>query len=289
MFFLSFLVALAAPVTVPSTRVTLDPPAGFELSQQFPGFTDGALGSITVAEMLNVPRSEMQALLTPDAIASKGMKELERAADAGAVLIHVEQTVQSVSVEKWMRIDGDDENTVMVVATVAKGDPRISALRTALETVELAPAASREVPASIRYGITPGGGLQQAGTFGSMQMFTLEGKKPPLPDGEPRFMSGPSLNAVDLSDVPAFARLRLSQLPFENPRNIDLKEVEVDGRPGIELTALATHPDTRVDRVIYQLVLPDENGTYFIAVGIGANRKELGVFRGMAHSLRFGG
>ena len=114
MFFLSLLAALAAPTTVPATRVTLDPPDGFVLSEQFTGFTDGGTGSILVTELRNVPVGEMVGQLTPEAIASKGMKEVERIRDGAAVLLRVEQSVSGLTVEKWMRIDGDDQSTIMV-------------------------------------------------------------------------------------------------------------------------------------------------------------------------------
>ncbi|MCA9569833.1 MAG: hypothetical protein KC656_18440 [Myxococcales bacterium] len=283
----TLVMAFAAPTLVPQTRVTLDPPEGFVLSEQFPGFTDGAMASIAVTELRNVPASDLAPEMTAEALATKGMKELERAQVGGATLIRVEQTVQGVTVEKWMAIQGDEGSTVFVVGTMPAGDARLPSLRKALETVTLAELTSADVPEGMKYAITPGGGLAQAGTMGNMQMFTLGGKGPPLPDDEPRFMAGPSMGAADVEDLEAFARARLAGLPFEKARNVQVERVTVAGREGVELQALATHPKTRVDRMIYQLVLPGSGGTYFIAVGIGADRKEWKVFQEMGRSLRF--
>jgi hypothetical protein len=284
MSILLILAAWAAPTAVSGTSVVLDPPEGFEVSTRFPGFTDGELGSIMVTE-LPVPRDEMAAELTAEAIASKGMKELSREVDDGVVLIQVEQTAGGQTVRKWMRIDGDADRTALIVGTVAAGDPRLEAVKTALKSVSLTAAPLEEHPATLAYAITPAKGFASAGRFSTMEMFTLGGKKPPIPDEEPRFMVGPSLSPVDLSDVDAFARLRLKQLPFENPRDIATAPIELQGRKGVELRAVGTNPMNRVDRSIYQLILPEPDGTYWIAVGIGT-AKELKTFQEMARSIR---
>lgn len=287
MFLLQMLVAMAAPTAVPGTSVTLDPPEGFTLSEQFPGFSDGAIGSIMVTE-LPVSAVEMQTQMTAEAIASRGMTELGRETHGKAVLVKVAQaTGDGRTVHKWMRIDGDPERTVMVVGTVLEGDARVEAVKQALQTVTLAEKPTEPHPATIAYAITPAKGWATAGTLQTMQLFSLGGKAPPLADDEPRFMVGPSVSPVDLTDLEGFAQQRLAQLPFQGMHGDSVETLTVGGRPAVELTATGKAPGNEVQRVIYQLVVAQEDGTYHLAVGIGADKKELKQFREMGRSLRF--
>lgn len=276
-------VAWGAPTSISGTSVVLDPPAGFEVSTKFPGFTDGELGSIMVTE-LPVGLTQMASELTAEAIATKGMKELSREVDGSAVLIEVEQMLGGIAMRKWMRVDGNEDMTALVVGTVKAGDPRLAAIKTSLKSV-VVETKTEPHPATLSYAITPAKTFAAAGTFGTMQMFTIDGKKPPIPDDEPRFMVGPSLSPVDLSDVEAFAQVRLKQLPFENPRDAKVSTFDLQGRKAVEIRAIGTNPLNRVDRTIYQLVVPEPDGTYYIAVGIGTSG-EFSEFQAMGRSLR---
>lgn len=103
--------AFAQSVRIPGTSVTLVPPAGFSLAQQYPGVehTD-ARASIMVTELPVAAAKMIQSSEAP-ALASRGIV-LISARDVSidgkpARLLHVSQKTSAGEVLKWMLIAGD--------------------------------------------------------------------------------------------------------------------------------------------------------------------------------------
>ncbi len=288
MFFVMYALALATPVVVPHTRVRLEPPDGYRLATSFTGFTDGGRGTIQITELRGVPREQMQTEMSAEALATKGMTEIERIWRGSALLIHLTQGDGAATLEKWTWIGGDDESAVLVVGTVPPGDPSGAAIRHALESVELLPrkdADAAVAPEPVVFAITPAGDLAPAGTLETLQLFTPGGRSSPLPDGAPRFMAGPV--AAPEPELDRFATARLRALPFQSLQELHRERVVLAGRGGVEITARGVHPRTKDDVWIYQLVLEDVGGGFFVAVGIGGERHALTGFRSMGRSVRF--
>src|SRR5918993_669886 len=117
--------SLAQTVRVPGTNVTLAPPEGFSVAQQYPGFERVDVQASIMITELPVPASEMIRSLSKPALASRGMLLMaERDTvikDTPARLLNVRQKTAGADVIKWMLVGGDGKTTVMVVGTFPAG------------------------------------------------------------------------------------------------------------------------------------------------------------------------
>ena len=117
--------SFAQSVRVPGTTVTLAPPEGFSLAQQYPGFErPEAQASIMVTELPG-PAGDMIRSMTGPALAGKGVT-LVSARDAvikdkPARLLHVRQKTTTGEALKWILIAGDATTTIMIVGTFTEG------------------------------------------------------------------------------------------------------------------------------------------------------------------------
>jgi hypothetical protein len=113
----------AQTVRVPGTKVSLVPPPGFSLAQQYPGFEREAdQASIMVTE-LPTPAAEMIKAMTAPALATRGMtlvSSQQAVIDGHAArLLSVRQKTPAGDVLKSMLIAGDPSMTIMIVGMSA--------------------------------------------------------------------------------------------------------------------------------------------------------------------------
>ena len=106
---------------IPGTKVSLEPPAGFSLAEQFPGFQRADAGASIVVTEVAAPVAELRAGLTSEGVASRGMTLLTSTpatiSGQSATLLQVTQNASGTTFIKWMAILGDDTETIMIVGT----------------------------------------------------------------------------------------------------------------------------------------------------------------------------
>ena len=99
---------------------------------------------------------------------------------------------------------------------------------------------------------------QMAGSL----VFTEDGK---LPSKGLTLIVGNSLQTVETKDKRAFSINRLKQLPGGNTFEVlNVKPVTIDDMPGFAIQAKSPDKD-----LIYQVLLFDEAGNYFMIIGMG--------------------
>jgi hypothetical protein len=289
-------VALAQPREVIGTSITLEPPAGFTQAERFAGFgQEATLASIMVTELPGA-FSEMDARLTPEALAEGGMTV--RSADSLTVggrpgrLFALTQQVDGVAFEKWVLVFGDEDGTAFVTGAY----PRESAA-TLSEPIRLAVLSARRSGRpvgdpfeGIGFRIDPGSRLRIAERMGNTLAINGTGTLPNDDPGAPFLVVGPSISEVELDDVEAFSRiragrlgnmLRLSSITGGGP-------VTIDGGAGWELFADVTDLDDETPIKMYQVVIP-EGGNYILLQAFVDEARAAAFipeFQAIARSLR---
>lgn len=147
-------IASAELVSVPGTSVSIEPPAGFNLSEQFSGFVNpDSLSSIVVTELPLEGYPEIAATFSSVETAT------ERFASQGIVIEEVStitvgqmevpllkgvQTISNASVDKYIALLRGD-STILLVFNVTDGDRFAEeAVIAAIESVEIAATPSLE-------------------------------------------------------------------------------------------------------------------------------------------------
>lgn len=288
--------AHAAPVAVPGTTVSLDPPKGFIAAERFPGFQREDLGASILVTELPAPAAEMQKAMTKDALASRGMTlhSAQKVVVGGvdSMLLHVGQTANGVEFLKWMLVTGDPSQTVMVVGTFPKtAEATVSApIRKAVLSTIRDAGATADPWAGLPFRIEPKGRLKLARRITNMLILTPDGRiGPGGSPGDPVYVVGESVSAVAVTDVEALSRTRLSQTTqIKDLRNVEGRKLTVGDLSAYELVADATHAQTGDAVRVCQTIALDGRG-YVIFLGIVGNAQAdayLPEFRAVTQSFR---
>jgi hypothetical protein len=286
--------AFAQTVRVPGTKVSLAPPPGFSIAQQYPGFEREADQATIMVTELPTPAAEMIKAMTAPALATRGMTLVssQQATIGGnaARLLHVRQKTASGAVLKSMLIAGDRTTTIMIVGTFATDAPTSTSaeIQQALLSTTWGSAAPGEFE-GLPFRVTPTPKLKLAQRVSNMLMFTESGKVGTAGSSEALYLVGHSIGRGTVGNLRSFADARAKQ----TARNLDVgnfsgRTIQVEGLDAFELEADATDAGSGAAMRIYQVIIPDDTG-YFIAQGlVRADRAAdlIPEFRTVTMSLR---
>jgi hypothetical protein len=265
--------AFAQTVRVPGTKVSLVPPPGFSVAQQYPGFERAADEATIMVTELPTPAAEMITAMTAPALATRGMT-LVSSADAtvggnAARLLHVRQKTANGGVLKAMLIAGDRTTTIMIVGTFATDAPPSTSaeIQRALLSTTWGSSAPSEFE-GLPFRVTPTRALKLAQRVSNMLMFTESGKVGTAGSSEALYLVGHSIGRGNVGNLRSFAEARAKQ----TARSLDVgnfsgRTIQVEGLDAFELEADAVDARTGAAIKIYQVIIPDETG-YFIAQGL---------------------
>jgi hypothetical protein len=283
-------------VQVPGTRVCVAPPNGFESAQQFPGFQSPDMTSSIMISELPAPFDDIRRGMTKAGLATRGMTLLssERVPLAGVdgVLLSVSQDARGVPYLKWLGAFGDARATVMVVATFPKAlETEMSgALKQDVLSVAWNPGTAVDVFDGLSFRIEETANLKIANRLSNMLMLTRDGRQAPVAVNEPLLIVGSSISEVQIDDVEAFARNRITQTAsVREISGFEGAPVTVGDSPGYELTAAAADVKSGLPVVLYRAIVVKENVYYIVQglVGAPGAAKYVPEFRKVLRTMSF--
>jgi hypothetical protein len=286
--------AMAEPVRVPGTKVSLDPPSGFVLSSNFPGVQDAERAASIIINELQTSTDLILDGLTKDNLLTRGMTMVssQPAAMGGrpAVLINATQVVNGAIFEKWMGAMGDGETTILVVAAYpqALADELREELRKAVLSATWMPQAEIDPFEGLPFRVRETEGLKISSRI--QNMLVLAQPDTPRAAAEPFAVVGASHSEIEIDDVELFSKQRAAQIAqITNLTDLRGSPMEFDGRPGYELTARAKDLNTGTPLVVYQSLVVDGR-SYVLTQGLVGEEKSdtyLSQFRAIAASVEF--
>jgi hypothetical protein len=286
----------ADPIRIPGTGVTLQPPAGFSLAEDYPGFQSAEQQASIMVTQMPAPVAEIRKAMTKENLATRGITLLsskeETVGGREALLLQVAQSAAGKDYLKWMLVTGDPKETVMIVGTFPKsaGEEVGAAIRTALLTASLAAGAPSDPFEGLLFRITPTQALKIANRVSNMLILTESGKMGTLSPGEPVYIVGSSIRPGGSGDLKAFSEARAKQTEqIQDLENLSGREITIGGLAAYELLADAKDVKSGTAIRLYQVIAPDDDGGYFIVQGlVGADRAAgmLPEFRRVTESFR---
>lgn len=285
----------AQQVSVPGTKVSLDPPDGFAPSDRFPGFQSRDIGASIMVTEIPGPISKVRSGMTRRGLATRGMtllsSETKTVDGRQALVLSVNQSARGTLFRKWLLVFGDEAASVVVVGTFPESVA--ASAGSEIQQAVLSTRWNRDKAVDhfegLPFRITASGSLKIANRISSVLMLTEGGTKRPASAEEPLLVIAASVDDREIGDLEAFSRRRLNQI-----RQVtDLKELSgrsrtVDGLPAYELIATASDRRTGATLRVYQLMISDGKG-YFLAQGlVGISRGDalLPEFRQVSESLK---
>lgn len=295
---LASLPAAAAPVRVPGTGVSLEPPAGFALADSFPGFQSAESGASIMVTRMPAPVAEIRKAMTPEMLATRGVTLLsskeETAGGREALLLQVAQSAGGTDYLKWMLVTGDPKETVLIVGTFPKsaGEAVGAGIRSALLSASLAAAGPSDPFEGLLFRVTPTPALKIASRISNMLLLTESGSPGPHGPGVPVYIVGGSIGPGATGDLKAFSEARAKQTEqIQDLHIVSGREITLGGLAAYEILADAKDVKSGTAIRLYQVIVPDAGG-YFIVQGlVGADRADamLPEFRRVTESFRKAG
>ena len=259
------------PTRVAGTKVSLVPPVGFEAASEFPGFQKmDAAASIMITE-LPAPIDQLLVGMTEAKLAEQGMILVDRRSielnGLKGELINVEQEAGGTLFEKQLCIIGRPDFSALVVAAYPKA--LSSDLRESMHAALMTSSVDleREVPAreGLNFDLVESADLKISQRMAGGLLLTRDGAPAPQPPEAPVLIVASGMGPTGGS-LEEFAKLRLYQIPLmTDVRIVEMKELEVAGKPAFEIIADAIHEGgTKVK--LYQIVIQTP-GAYIMSFG----------------------
>ena len=293
MRYLSLFVAfplLCAPVPVPGTAVSLEQPPGMEAAARFAGFeskTEAA--SLMVVELAAPVSGIISGFSDAKRLAAQRMTldgtEKVKLAGGEASLFAFTQQQSGTEYKKLILAFGDEKKTVLVTGSyelklAANWDKPI---RASLLSVTL----GAPQPSAAGFRVTPQGTYKLARAMSGSLALTPNGEFPLRDRRGPVYLGSRSLTPVPVEEpLAAFLETRAKALPgVKEFRVVESKPVMIDGLPGHELTGVANESAPETAQFVYEAVLREADGGYYLLVGLAPNdagAENLPLFRAMS-------
>lgn len=257
-------------IKVPGTKCSMIPPVGFVASTTFGGFQNAEIGASIMINELPTSYQTLVDGFTAEALKSRGMTLIKKETidfnGSKATLFNVTQSANGTTYIKQMLVFGDTKVTVLVNG--------------------IYPEASKDIDAQIKdalfstvYNISQSENPLEAATFtidtkdtdfklikymSGTLLYSTDGK---IPTEKPILMVGNSIAKVSSQNQKKYSEERLKKLPNGEQNTIEeIKEITIDNLKGYEIIAKGKTKDNEKE-LVYQVMLFNENGDYYIIVG----------------------
>ena len=258
---------------IAGTNLYLVPPPTFGASVNFKGFQnpDDQTSMIMVMEIPG-PFAEVTEGFDPEVMHSRGMELREkdeiRIGNFDGYLLTIDQVANGLVFSKHLLVYGDESATTLINGVFLQDSVRLgrqvkSSILSAFVDTNLVP----DPRAALRFTLDEkAGDLQFFSVVGNGMLLNRDLKTPTESPDKATLIADKSFAQVEIGDQKTFCINRLQQFPgnFSLLEEKGLRPVEIDALPGYELFAASNEDESEE---VYQVILFDESGDYYIFVG----------------------
>lgn len=281
---------------IPQTGVSFVIPGDFRLAGRYPGLVGQDRTSVLIVNEVHGRIEDVRAGMTAEALAQRGMRTL-RSEEINidgrpALMVHaIEQLDTGATIRRWFVAFGRLDVAVMFAAsTPVQGSAAIGpVLEATMKTARWDPAFALASYDGLGFTVVESESLKVSERLPQMIAFTRAGHQGALDPSDPLFLAGSSKTARAVTDLAAFSRRHLAEMPeLADLRIRTEKPVQVGGIAGFEITAKAKDRASGVELEVYQVIATAGVRTFVLQGFVGeADAKEfMPQFREVAFSLR---
>lgn len=276
---------------VPGTKCSVIPPSGFVASSTFSGFQDNASGSSIMINEIPAPYQAIVDGFTADALKTRGMTLISKQTvdlnNKPATFVEVKQPANGITYLKQLLIFGDAQHTVLVNGIYPEAAkamaPKIkAALFTTVYDASQNENPLAAVPFTINVDQT---NLKLVKYISGSLLYSVDGK---IPTETPTLIVGNSISKVPAIAQKKYAEERLKKLPGGEKSVIkETTAITIADLKGYEIVAEGFGKN-EVPELLYQLMLFNDKGDYYIIVGQTKENfeQQLAVFKKIARTFK---
>ena len=282
-------------VLFPTAGVEMKQPKGFTVAERFVGFgLEEELASILIVSLAG-PYEEIAKGMTDAKLAKQGVlvakREPVRVSGHDGMLLHARQLSPELDFTKWLLVLDASTSTKLMTATVPTPAATFlgRSMMASLMSARVIATTNAALP-DVGFDVTPSKLMKPRPELGGIgKVLAFAGSGPPKAAGTPKFMAAPSVGAFEGFDREQFAVDRTMALATISDVSLQSsKPIRIDGLDGYEIVAKGKDSKTRLPLVIYQAMLFEPDGNYYLMVGlVGTKRaaKLIPEFKAMARSF----
>ena len=258
---------------IKGTNVFMIPPKSFELSDNYKGFhnPDNQTSMIMTIEIPG-PYPEVAKGFNGEMLKKKGMDLISKkdilVDNYNGLLVRVEQAANGMIFSKHLLIYGDEKFTMMINGVFIKdstqlGNDILASIMSTFVDSKITINPRNELSYTLDESVSS---LKFKSVIGNGMIFNRDLKTPTESFDKATLITDKSFANVVIENKQLFCISRIKKYPEDFSVDISrgVNEIEIDGIKGYEL--YAKNNDTK-DEEIYQVILFDDEGGYYLFVG----------------------
>ena len=258
---------------IEGTNIFMVPPALFELSTNFKGFQnpDDQTSMIMMMEIPG-PYNEIikgftSEMMKPQAMELKSKKEIQ-VAEYNGLLIELDQTANGMVFSKQLLVYGNEKSSTLINGVYLKDSIQTGEkIKQSISTTFVDPSLTINPREALDYTLNEDvGDMQFKSVFGNGMLFNRDLKTPTESFDKASLLTDKSFAKIAIENKKLFCISRLKKYPdnYSVLPSKDITEITLDDLNGFEL--FAKNNDNENEEM-YQVILFDENGGYYLFVG----------------------
>ncbi|WP_299704017.1 hypothetical protein [uncultured Pontibacter sp.] len=260
-------------IQIKGTNIFMIPPFSFEPSSNFKGFQNSKDQTTMIMVMeIPGPYSEVSKGFNSEMLKTKGMelKSLKKVkvADYDGLLIELDQSANGLIFSKQILIYGNNKSSTLINGVYQKDSLQLGKR---IEESILTTFVDSELESNPREALNykldeNAGSLKFHSVIGNGMLFNRDLKTPTESVDKATLITDKSFSNIEISNKKLFCISRLKKYPedYSVITSKGINEIVLDDLKGFELFA---KNNDRESEEMYQVILFDDNGGYYLLVG----------------------
>ena len=260
-------------IQVEGTNVFMVPPSLFESSNNFKGFQN-PIDQTAMIMILEIPGpfSEVLKGFDPEMLKSQGMEIIRKSeiivSDLDGLLIDIDQSVNGMKFSKQLVVYGNEKSSTLINGTFLKDSLQLGErIRQSILTTFVDSDLISNPREALNYSLNEeSGSLKFNYVIGNGMLFNRDLKIPTESLDKATLLTEKSFDKVEIKNQKLFCISRVKKYPkdFSVIPSKGINEIQIDNLHGFEL--FAKNNDNENEEM-YQVILFDENGGYYLFLG----------------------
>ena len=255
------------------TNIFMIPPNSFESSNNFKGFQNPTDQTSMIMTMeipgpyLEVTKGFNSEMMKKQGMELKTKKEI-KVAEFNGLLIELDQSANGMVFSKQILIYGNEKSSTLINGVYLKDSLRLGEkIKQSVLTTFVDAETESNPREALNYSLNENvGSLKFKAVIGNGMLFNRDLKTPTESVDKATLLTDKSFAKVEIQNEKLFCISRLKKYPddYSVIPTKGINEIEIDNLKGFELFA---KNNDKENEEMYQVILFDENGGYYLFVG----------------------
>jgi hypothetical protein len=260
-------------IQINGTNIFMIPPNLFESSSNFKGFQNpDDPTSMIMAMEIPGPYSEVTKGFNSEMMKTQGMelknKTEIQVAEFKGLLIELDQSANGMTFSKQILVYGSEKSSMLINGVFLKDSLKLGEkIKQSILSTFVDSEIKSDPRAALNYSLDENGGdLKFNSVIGNGMLFNRDLKTPTESEDKASLITDKSFAKMEIENKKLFCISRLKKYPddYSIIPSKGINEIEIDNLKGFELFA---QNNDKAEEEMYQAILFDENGDYYLFVG----------------------